>query len=448
MKSKKRITRALSFVLAVAMLCGILPTSVSVASAATTATVRVNSMGRKGSVSFGAKSKSGTWWKMTLNGKNAFCMNLGNTCHSGNAYAAEETHHWDESTGGEKHGYMAKIIRWYVLVKKRSNKAFVMSQALLWSVSEGRNSENQLKDVIRQTKENIKLSPDKSVNELYQDIFNPSGNWTVEATIWQKTGNSKGYQRLITVDAEKEPIIYNPDTISDSIYYRQRITVKKKDEDGKGLGGIQFTLDADNLDDLYSFAMTDRSGTEMNDVDDDNDTSFSMTGYTRDSGRIAFRMTYKLETMEYYYYPDSQLEKMSADDKKKAKKFLTDEMELDEGVDFASDMTKESAEKLMNREMADMKKDISNTYTLTEDSTGDNKHIVKDPEFAKGSQQISDTEVCWLFTLFRKLSTFVTSWGWEKGIKSRKGVFVIGIYRAGTGGKSQGNGLAYLSEKL
>ena len=281
MRAKKKMARALSFVLAVAMLCGILPTNVSVASAATTATVRVNSMGRKGTVSFGSKSKSGTWWKMTLNGKNAFCMNLGNTCHSGNTYAAEETHHWDQDTGGEKHGYMAKIIRWYVLDKKRSHKAFIMSQALLWSVAEGRNSESQLKDVIKQVRDNIKLSPDKPIVDFYQDIFEPSGNWTADVTIWQKTGNSKGYQRLLTVDADKKPgIDYDPSSISDSIYYRQRITVKKKDEDGKGLGGIQFTLDADNLDDLYSFAMTDRSGTEMSDADDDNDTSFSMTGYT------------------------------------------------------------------------------------------------------------------------------------------------------------------------
>ncbi len=386
MKTKKRIKRALSLMLAVAILCGILPMNVSVASAATTAAVRVNSMGRKGTVSIGSKKKTGTWWQMNLNGKKAFCMNLGNTCHSGNTYAAEETHHWDENTGGEKHGYMAKIIRWYVLVKKRSNKAFIMSQALIWSVAEGRNSESQLKDVIKQTKDNIKLSPDKSVNEIYDDIFEPSGNWAVEVTIWQKTGNSKGYQRLITVDADKEPVIYNPDTVSDSVYYRQRITVKKKDEDNKGLGGIQFTLDADNLDDLYSFAMTDRDGTESNSADDDNDTSFSMTGFTMDSGRIAFRMTYKLESMEYYYYPDSQLAKMSADEKKAAKRYLINELELDEGVDFASDMTKESAKKLMNKEMSEMRNDISNTYTLTEDNTGEHKHIIKDPEYANGKR--------------------------------------------------------------
>lgn len=121
------------------------------------------------------------------------------------------------------------------------------------------------------------------------------------------------------------------------------------------MGGIQFTLNADNLDDLYSFSMSDRDGVAATEADDDNDTAFSMTGYTRDSGRIAFRMTYRLETKEYYYYPDSQLAKMSADEKKAAKKYLLDEMELDEGVDFASDMTKESTKKLMDKEMKEMK---------------------------------------------------------------------------------------------
>ena len=130
--------------------------------------------------------------------------------------------------------------------------------------------------------------------------------------------------------------------------------------------------------------MTDRNGSEFNNADEDNDTSFEMTGKTLDSGRIAFRMTYKLSTMHYYYYADNELAAMSADEKKAAKKFLTDDMDLDEGVDFASDMTKESAEKLMNKEMKEMKNDIENTYTLTEDNTGDNKNLIVDPEFAKG----------------------------------------------------------------
>ena len=199
-----------------------------------------------------------------------------------------------------------------------------MSQALIWSIAEGRNSESQLKDVIKQVQKNIEITPSKSVNTLYSDIFEPDGEWTADLTFWQKTGNSKGYQRLITVDAEETPKDYTPEPVSDKTCSRQRITVLKKDEDGKGLGGIQFTLSADNLDDLYSFSMSDRDGVVGTEADEDNDTSFSMTGYTRDTGRIAFRMTYKLETMEYWYYPDSQLSEMSAEDKKAAKKFLTD----------------------------------------------------------------------------------------------------------------------------
>ena len=385
-KRSLRMKKIASFLLALVMLCGVIPANSIVVNAATTASVSLTSLGRKGDVTIGSKKKTGTWWKMKLNGKEAFCVNLGYTCHTGNTYAVDASYQWDQDTGGEKHGYYAKIIRWYVLDKKRSQKGFVMSQALIWSIAEGRNSETQLKDVIKQVKANINISPNKTVNDIYKDIFEPAGDWTASITFWQKTGNSKSYQRLLTVDADETPITYKPTSISDSTYYRQRITVMKKDEDGKGLGGIQFTLNAHNLDDLYSFAMTDINGTESSDADDDNDTGFTMTGYTRDSGRIAFRMTYKLTTMDYYYYPDSQLGEMSADDKKAAKKYLTDDLELEEGVDFASDMTKASAQKLMNQEMKELKQDISNTYTLTEDNTGSNQHIVVDPEFAKGVQ--------------------------------------------------------------
>lgn len=394
-KIRKNFKRMMSYVLAFVMLCGLVPSNAMTASAATTARVSLTSLGSKGTVSFGAKTKSGTWWQMHLNGKKAFCINLGNTCHTGNTYAAEETHSWDQDTGGEKNGYYAKIIRWYVVDKKRSNKAFVLSQALVWSIAEGRNSETQLKDVIKQVKNNTNVSPNKTVAELYKQIFEPDGDWTAEATIWQKTGNSKSYQKLMTVDAEELPTEYFPESLHEHTYYRQRITVMKKDEDGNGLGGIQFTLDADNLDDLYSFSMTDRDGAEISEVDDDDDTSFSLTGYTRDSGKIAFRMTYRLQSTEYYYFKDSDLNAMSADEKKKAKAYLTDELELDEGVDFASGMTKAGAEKLAKQEIKDKKGEISNTYTLTEDNTGDNKNIILDPEFAKGVKITLDKDYSW-----------------------------------------------------
>lgn len=394
MKAKKKLKGIMSYLLAFVMLCGLFPSNVSVASAATTANVSLTSLGRKGTVNFGSKSKSGTWWQMHLNGNRAFCINLGNTCHSGNTYVAEDSYKWNQDSNGDKHGYYAKIIRWYVIDKKRSGKAFVASQALIWSVAEGRNSEAQLKDVIKQVKSNTGVSPNKTVNELYKQIFEPSGSWEASATFWQKTGNSKSYQKLLTVDADT---LETPEykVMNDVSYYRQRVTVLKKDEDGKGLGGIQFTLDADNLDDLYSFSVTDRNGLEENEADEENDTSFSMTGYTKDSGRIGYRMTYRLQSMDYYYYTDEQLKKMTAEQKKQAKKVFTDELELDEGVDFASDLTKASAKKLMDQEMKSLKNDISNTYTLTEDNTGTNKDIILDPEFAKGVRITLKKENSW-----------------------------------------------------
>ena len=188
-KIRRNYKRVMSYLLAFVMLIGLVPSNATVASAATTARVSLTSLGRKGTVSFGSKTKSGTWWQMHLNGKKAFCINLGHTCHTGNTYAAEETHSWDQDTGGEKNGYYAKIIRWYVVDKKRSNKAFVMSQALIWSIAEGRNSEAQLKDVIKQVREHTNVSPSKTAAELYKQIFEPDGDWTASATIWQKTGN-------------------------------------------------------------------------------------------------------------------------------------------------------------------------------------------------------------------------------------------------------------------
>lgn len=391
-KIKRNAKRVLSYVLAFVMLCGVIPQNATVARAASS-TVSLSSLGRKGTVTFGEKSKSGTWWQMNLNGKKAFCLNLGYTCHSGNTYAAETKYQWDQDTGGEKQGYYAKIIRWYVIDKKRAKKAYVLSQALIWSVQNGRNSKENLKDVIKQVKNNINVSPNKTVAELYEQIFEPSGSWTAEATLWKKTGNSKSYQTLLTVDADEEATSFNPKHMNDSTYYRQRITVMKQDEDGKGLGGIQFTLSADNLDELYSFAVTDRNGTDASTADED-DTSFSLTGQTLDSGRIAFRMTYRLQTMDYYYFSDSDLASMTSEEKKTAKKQLID-LELDEGVDFASDLSKAGAEKLMKAELKEMMDDISNSYTLTEDNTGKNLDIIADPEYKRGVKITLGRENSW-----------------------------------------------------
>lgn len=318
-KVKKRCKQVLTGLLALSMLCGILPQNAVSVSAATTAKTKVSSYGRLGNVDVGSKTKTGTWWKINVGSKTAFCLSLGKTCHTGNTYQVTDTHTWNQNTGGEKHGYYAKIIRFYVNDCNRAKKAFVLGQALIWAVSEGNTSEANLKNVIKQVKANTGYFPNKTVAELYKQIFQPTGAWEAKATMWEKTGATKGYQKLITVDAD---ILQNPNykTITDHTYYRQRITLHKQDEDGKGLGGIKFTLSADNLDDLYSFNVFDRNGDTTSNADEDDNTEFEVSGLTTDGGTVAWRMTYRLEAEEMAYYTDNTLASMNADQKKLPRK--------------------------------------------------------------------------------------------------------------------------------
>lgn len=200
--------------------------------------------------------------------------------------------------------------------------------------------------------------------------------------MWEKTGATKGYQKLITVDAESSKLP-GYKTTTDHTYYRQRITVHKQDEDGKGLGGIQFTLSADNLDDLYSFNVFDRNGDTTSNADEDDNTEFEVSGFTTDGGTVAWRMTYRLEADEIAYYTDDTLAAMNADQKKAAKEAL-EEDGYKQGVHFGKNMTKAEADDLIKQDLKAQMKDISNAYTLTENSVGNNKNIFLDPSLAKG----------------------------------------------------------------
>ena len=78
--------------------------------------------------------------------------------------------------------------------------------------------------MIKQVKANTGYFPNKTVAELYKQIFQPTGAWEAKATMWERIGATKGYQKLITVDADT---VQNPNykTITDHTYYRQRITL-------------------------------------------------------------------------------------------------------------------------------------------------------------------------------------------------------------------------------
>ena len=140
-----------------------------------------------------------------------------------------------------------------------------MSQALLWSASEGHTSAKQFKDVIKQVKDNTGYYSSKSVDDLYKTIFETTDKFEVSATYWKKSGGTKGYQTLLTVDADSTEE-YKPKHLSKSTYYRQRVNVQKSDELNNPLGGIKFQLDVHNIDELYSFSVDDANG-----VDSSND---------------------------------------------------------------------------------------------------------------------------------------------------------------------------------
>lgn len=92
---------------------------------------------------------------------------------------------------------------------------------------------------------------------------------------------------------------------------------------------------------------------------------------------------YRLEADEMAYYTDDTLAAMNADQKKAAKEAL-EEDGYKQGVHFGKKMTKAEADDLIKQDLKAQMKDISNAYTLTENSVGNNKNIFLDPSLAKG----------------------------------------------------------------
>nr|MCR5625385.1 hypothetical protein [Lachnospiraceae bacterium] len=110
----KKVKRIIAACMAVVMALGAMQMNTKSAKAATTGTAGVSSLGNYGSINIGTKVKGSTWWKLSVDGSPAFCLDLGYTCHAGNSYEVKTNYSWDQTTGGAKQGYYAKIVRWYV----------------------------------------------------------------------------------------------------------------------------------------------------------------------------------------------------------------------------------------------------------------------------------------------------------------------------------------------
>ena len=290
----KTMKKILAGVVIFSLLLGICPNRYIKVTAAT-ASATLHNMGELGSLDVGSKTKSGNWWKIFVGDEEVFCLNMGYTCHRGDVYQSQTESYSSDDSG--KNSLLARIGYWFAHTKKRSNKAYVFSQALFWAVEEGDTSESKLKKVLTTMKNHTNYYSSTTVDNLYNEIFSVSGVVSVEVEIWKYAGSGTHRQELmhITTSDVKE---FEPEHLSKQETYRQRITLDKTDEDGKPLAGVEFMLSVDNLDELYSFMAKGLGESESGSADEDM-SCFELTKKTDANGRIAFRFTYEVQSREY-----------------------------------------------------------------------------------------------------------------------------------------------------
>lgn len=293
---KQKIRKTAAFLLLAAFVTGLFPQPETQPVKAATKSVSLDNLGEYGSVSIGNKTKSGNWWKMEIGDDTAFCMNLGYTCHTGDAYQSSNAT-YNSSDSGKK-GLKAHIGYWFDQTQGQSNKAFIMAQALFWAVEEGDTSETKLKAVISKVKGNTGYFSSKTAGELYTEIFEKSGSFSVKVTEWGYSGSGSHRQKLLVVESGiTRP---RPKRACGRTSYRQKLTMNKKDEEGNPVAGVKFSVEAQNLDDLYQYKIND---TGTGDVDEDIN-NFTIEQTTDAKGQFSIRYVYQLQS-QYYYYLDS-----------------------------------------------------------------------------------------------------------------------------------------------
>ena len=353
---------------------------------AATGYASLSNLGNLGTVNIGSKTESGTWYKTHVNSKATFCMDLGKACHSGDVYVSE-TDEISSDSKNKKDSLEAKIGYWYSITKKKANKAWVYAQCLIWSVEENCTSESELKDVIKQVRNNTGYYDSQTVNEIYKEIFDVSGTVTCSVTKWTSSANSRQVLMEITSGLETEPG-YKTKKISDTIRYRQRITLHKTDEDNNPLSQVEFTLEAKNIKELYSYKYNGWGSAESGETEDD-ESRFVADVLTDSNGKITFRFDYKLQSEDYYYCKDEDLKDMSNEAMKDIKQQLDDE-----GYKYAKDLSKSGAEELIEKDLEKQLKNINNKYILKEVATN-NENIIAQGTITNGMTITIDSSKSW-----------------------------------------------------
>lgn len=377
---KRRIRKTVAFLLLVVLVVGLFPAADPQPMKAATSSVSLANLGSLGSMTAGKKTKSGKWWMMKVGNKKAFCMNLGYTCHTGDVYRNDSATYISGDSG--KKGRKAYIGYWYAETMHESRKAYVMAQALFWAVEEGDTSEAKLKAVISKIKSNTGYFDNKTAAELYDQIFGKSGTFSVQVTEWKYSGSGSHRQELLMIDAGNK---VDPRSVSVDSFYRQRIRIRKVNEDGNPMKGAKFTIEAENIDELYSYNINGSASDAEEDISD-----FSIQTETDKDGWISLRLTYRLQTNDYFYLPDDDLATMNAS----AKKAMKDEWD-DMGYHYADDLSEHGADQLLKRDMEKQITSIKNVYKIIETDPG-NKSIVINPEYKDGKKIVIDLSNSWL----------------------------------------------------
>lgn len=362
----------LSALLAVIMTIGLIPMG-SVTVKAETKNATLSNLGALGTVKIGSKAESGTWYQTEVAGTPVFCLDLGKACHAGDVYVSSDATYSSNSSNAKK-ANEAKIGYWYSVTKNESTKSWVYAQALMWACEEGETSEKKLTDVISQVRKNTGYYDSKSAAELYAEIFKISATVSCKIKMW-KYGGSGSYRQVL-LEIVGTPILPVYEKINDTLVYRQRITIDKTDEDGNPVSQVPFEVTAQNYKELYDYKVNGWGNAESGDAD--GESVFSSVAETDSSGRITYKFNYQIQSKNYGYVKASDLGSMTADDKKDIKNKMDDK-----NINYASDLTKAGAEKLMKADLDAQMKKISNQYAVKEVGAGSDDMLVNS-EYANG----------------------------------------------------------------
>lgn len=400
---KKYFKKIICFMLAIALVLTSFPLGRTEEVKAATTTASFRNLGNLGTVKItDSKSESGMWkqTKVTDNVTDSskpkvvpvFCLNLGLACNSGDVYE-NESGTYSSADSNKKIAMEAKIGYWFSQVKKNSTKAWVYAQCLIWLEEETKGSatEAQLKDIIRQVKNNTKYYNDKDVNEIYKEIFDISDIVTCDIIKWKYSAGDK-YKRQVLLQINTTEVI-NPtyEPLENDRVYRQRITLTKYDEDGNVVPHAWFNVKASNMKEMTNYKVVG-FGEEQN-IDTDGESVFDVDAQTDANGKLTYKFTYRLQSKTYGYVKDSSIKDLTKEQKEDYIKNAKAQMD-EEGIEYSYDCSKEGAQTLVNNDLDSQYGQISNTYTVQELKV-ENGNLVVDEQYGKGVDYVLTSADSW-----------------------------------------------------